>query len=276
MRYLLIVLIFCNVFVSVAKEQQKSADPESQVDIRQLEKIHRNLEEYIAKVNNYRSSIQFMTERRLKNLEDDLVYLQKKWDAYTQQNMDLISDETIDNMSLIGEFSQAIENVKEAITTQRAQITALASLEKLKEVFPEYEKTFADLYDKAEKLSMVKQGAKQLEQVKAETQLKFDELTKLFQSVKQAIPEGDASYTQKLEPIEANYIDISATVNSIQAMKYVPFIERIKNYMISIGVVALLIMLFNMILTKIKAAKAVKESMEKMKQMTQNNDIPTI
>lgn len=276
MRYLLIVLIFCNVFVSVAKEQQKSADPESQVDIRQLEKIHRNLEEYIAKVNNYRSSIQFMTERRLKNLEDDLVYLQKKWDAYTQQNMDLISDETIDNMSLIGEFSQAIESVKEAITTQRAQITALASLEKLKEVFPEYEKTFADLYDKAEKLSMVKQGAKQLEQVKAETQLKFDELTKLFQSVKQAIPEGDASYTQKLEPIEANYIEISATVNSIQAMKYVPFIERIKNYMISIGVIALLIMLFNMILTKIKAAKAVKESMEKMKQMTQNNDIPTI
>jgi len=276
MRYLLIVLIFCNVFVSVAKEQQKSADPENQVDIRQLEKIHRNLEEYIAKVNNYRSSIQFMTERRLKNLEDDLVYLQKKWDAYTQQNMDLISDETIDNMSLIGEFSQAIENVKEAITTQRAQITALASLEKLKEVFPEYEKTFADLYDKAEKLSMVKQGAKQLEQVKAETQLKFDELTKLFQSVKQAIPEGDASYTQKLEPIEANYIEISATVNSIQAMKYVPFIERIKNYMISIGVVALLIMLVNMILTKIKAAKAVKESMEKMKQMTQNNDIPTI
>jgi len=276
MRYLLLVILFCNVFVSIAQDQQNSADSEVQVDIKQLEKIHRNLDDYISKVNNYRSSIQFMTERRLKNLEEELVYLQEKWNAYTQQNMDLISNEAIDNLSLLGEFPTVIEEIKAAITTQRAQIAVLANLEKLKEGFPEYERTFAELYDKAEKLSMVKQGAKQLEQVKAETQLKFDELTQLFQSVKQAIPEGDVSSSQKLEPIEANYIEISATVNSIQAMKFVPFIERIKNYMISIGVIAIVIMLFNMILTKIKAAKAVKESMEKMRQMTQNNDFPTI
>lgn len=277
MRYLLLVLLTFNLFAVEAQEPQPPVSaPEKTVDIRTLEKISNTLRDYVSKVNTLQSSVQYMTERRLKNTEENLVYIQHKWDAYTAKNMELITDERIDNISVVGEFYQSVVALKDAIEKRRVKIAALTTVEKLKDALPVYEENLNEMYEKAKRLSSVKQTEKQLETLKADAQLKYGELTQLYQSAKQSIAEDDISFASQMKSIDETYIRISALVNSIQEMKFVPFVERIKDYMISIGVVAILIMLFNIILTKIKAVKALKENMEKMNQFNQNKDIPTI
>ena len=278
MRYFFVILFLCG-FCLVQAQDPKPETPAGKsepVDIRKLEQIHKSLGGFVLQVKKHLQAIPRMSERRIKNVEEDLTYIQTKWDLYTQKNMELINNEAVDNVSLVGEFNATVDAIKVAIENQRAVLAVSNSMEKVTLALPEYENQLNELYAQAEKLSTVKQAAKQLEKVKAEAQLTFDELTKMYQAAKSAIPEDNLTLNERFAKIEESYIRVSALSNSIQELKYVPFIQRIKDYLLSIGAVAVVLMLFNMILTKIKAAKSLKESLMKMKEATQNNDIPTI
>ena len=60
-------------------------------------------------------------------------------------------------------------------------------------------------------------------------------------------------------------------------MKYMPLLERVKEYLTSLAYVAVILILINMLTAKYKAAKQAKEALEKQaKLIKKENQYPTI
>ena len=73
------------------------------------------------------------------------------------------------------------------------------------------------------------------------------------------------------------YYTIKAKSDKIQEMKYMPLLERVKEYLTSLAYVAVILILINMLTAKYKAAKQTKEALEKQaKLIKKENQYPTI
>jgi hypothetical protein len=81
-----------------------------------------------------------------------------------------------------------------------------------------------------------------------------------------------------MQKLEERYIELKALSDSIQAAEYKPFIERIKDYLLSFAAVAIILMFVNMVQAKIQAYKQLKKSTEDYIKAVRGGDdeIPSI
>jgi hypothetical protein len=197
---------------------------------------------------------------KIKMVEESMKSLDFRWNTFTQaMQMDIVDDEELmDQMTQVQLLKQT---VTDSINSKRQQCQALMEYVRAEDLLFSKDSTYKHLYKMAFQLSLIKKTAPKLEKLKAKEQALFGNLQASYEKAKAAaalIPALSKSM-KVLDDIFANYKVMS---EKIQAMEYKPFIQRIKDYLIGLACVAILILFFNLLLTKLKSAQKARQTLK--------------
>ena len=216
------------------------------------------------------------TANAVKTLRRRLTGLQVRWDAYyALMQMDIAQSELL--LELVAQLQEERQKAAEAIERQQQVVEAIARFGEVERQFPAFEKSYEELEQEAVSFSLIAKTAKQLAQVKGKEQLLFQEVDKQFMAAKEAVELAPALADAGTR-LEARYLVLKEKSEAIQAAAYQSPIERVKDYVMTFAGVAIILMFFSMVQTKIKALKAARENAKQYQEMLQKNnpEIPTI
>ena len=202
-----------------------------------------------------------------------------RWTTFIQaMQMDIADDDEL--MAIMSNVEQLKQGVADTIASKRNQCDALQSFAQAEELLSGQDSIYKSLYNKAFKLSLVKKLTPQLEKLKAREQALFAQLQESYQKAKQAC-EVVPSLSKRMPALDDTFAGIQMVSTKIQGMAYKPFIQRIKDYLIGLACVAVLLLFFNMLSSKIKSLKVARQQAKQYKDMMQRNaggpgDYPTI
>ncbi len=114
--------------------------------------------------------------------------------------------------------------------------------------------------------------------MKAKEQIIFAQVEKNYQQAKEISGEFPILHKQ-ISKLEEEYIHLKSVSEKIQSSEYKPFIQRIKDYLMSLAAVAILFMFVNMIQSKIQMYRQLKKSAQEYKDAVYGNndrEYPTI
>ena len=212
---------------------------------------------------------------RLKKLTFVVNSFTSRWDAYAQAQQVYIAD----NDSLLNKMSeiqQMRQMLADTLAAKQQQYDQLAAFAKAEAVIYSKDKTYRKLYQQAVEYSLSPKLAAKLEKVKAEEQAVFADIETSYGQAKTAA-ETFPGLQLRMQGIGDKYFQLQSVSAKIQEMAYKPFIQRIKDYLFGLAAVAILLLFFNMLNSKIKAMKAMHEQAKKMKQMMNGqHNYPTI
>ena len=207
----------------------------------------------------------------------NLQSLQVRWDAFTATNMPAMAD----NDSLMEMVTRA-ELLKQAITdtiaaqTQRCQ--AIRDYNEAERFILSQDSIYAKLYKQAQTLAMVQKLTPQLEKVKAQEQVRFEQIQAAYDKLQVAI-ETVPQLRKRAAIVNEHYYATKALSAKIQALDYKPLIQRIKDYLLGLACVAVIMIFINMVKTKIDAVRKTREAIKQQQEMLKNNsqtNYPTI
>ena len=216
------------------------------------------------------------TANALAAVRRRLTSLNVRWDAYnTLMQMDIAQSELL--MELVAQFQTTQQQVTEAMDQQQLVLEAIVRFREVERQFPNYEKRYEELEQEAISYSLIAKTADLLAQVKGKEQLLFQEVDQQFMAAKEAVALVPALTTEGTR-LENRYLVLKQKSEAIQAAAYKSLIERIKDYVMTFAAVAIILMFFSMVQSKLKALKAARENAKQYQEMLQknNSEIPTI
>lgn len=219
---------------------------------------------------------QTKTANALAAVRRRLTSLNVRWDAYnTLMQMDIAQSELL--MELVAQFQTSQQQVTEAMDQQQLVLEAIVRFREVERQFPNYEKRYEELEQEAISYSLIAKTADLLAQVKGKEQLLFQEVDQQFMAAKEAVALVPALTTEGTR-LENRYLVLKQKSEAIQAAAYKSLIERIKDYVMTFAAVAIILMFFSMVQSKLKALKAARENAKQYQEMLQknNSEIPTI
>lgn len=219
---------------------------------------------------------QTKTANALAAVRRRLTSLNVRWDAYnTLMQMDIAQSELL--MELVAQFQTSQQQVTEAMDQQQLVMEAIVRFREVERQFPNYEKRYEELEQEAISYSLIAKTADLLAQVKGKEQLLFQEVDQQFMAAKEAVALVPALTTEGTR-LENRYLVLKQKSEAIQAAAYKSLIERIKDYVMTFAAVAIILMFFSMVQSKLKALKAARENAKQYQEMLQknNSEIPTI
>ena len=219
---------------------------------------------------------QTKTANALAAVRRRLTSLNVRWDAYnTLMQMDIAQSELL--MELVAQFQTSQQQVTEAMDQQQLVMEAIVRFREVERQFPNYEKRYEELEQEAISYSLIAKTADLLAQVKGKEQLLFQEVDQQFMAAKEAVALVPALTTEGTR-LENRYLVLKQKSEAIQAAAYKSLIERIKDYVMTFAAVAIILMFFSMVQSKLKALKAARENAKQYQEMLQKNnpEIPTI
>lgn len=234
------------------------------------------VEQYIDDMAALGDGLENARPEQLQAVTGTLNIYDTSWSCFFQENADAITGNPA-MMELVVEYGQVREKTQTAIDSRKDQIEKTSLFVKsektIREVVPEYH----NLESKAYKLSLVKQASAELERLQAEERLNFSNIQSAYQSAKEAA-EINPRLKDRMDVLTASFIEIQNCSEKIQQMKFKPFLERAKDYLMSIAAISIIMMFFIFLGNYIKSVKTARESVQKMKDMLHKNDedIPTI
>ena len=219
---------------------------------------------------------QTKTANALAAVRRRLTSLNVRWDAYnTLMQMDIAQSELL--MEFVAQFQTTQQQVTEAMDQQQLVLEAIVRFREVERQFPNYEKRYEELEQEAISYSLIAKTADLLAQVKGKEQLLFQEVDQQFMAAKEAVALVPALTTEGTR-LENRYLVLKQKSEAIQAAAYKSLIERIKDYVMTFAAVAIILMFFSMVQSKLKALKAARENAKQYQEMLQknNSEIPTI
>jgi len=213
----------------------------------------------------------------IKMLSRNLQSLSVRWDAFTAANLPTMADNDslMDGMAHIQLIKQAITDTI-AVLTLRSQ--AIQDYSAAEEFILGQDSIYARYYKQAMGMSMIQKLTPQLEKLKAQEQVRFEQIQTHYDKLQAAVQTVPELQKHALK-INEHYHTVKALSEKIQAMEYKPIIERIKDYLMGLACVAMILIFINMINSKINAAKKAREAIKQQKEMMLNSsptDYPTI
>ena len=219
---------------------------------------------------------QTKTANALAAVRRRLTSLNVRWDAYnTLMQMDIAQSELL--MEFVAQFQTTQQQVTEAMDQQQLVLEAIVRFREVERQFPNYEKRYEELEQEAISYSLIAKTADLLAQVKGKEQLLFQEVDQQFMAAKEAVALVPTLTTEGAR-LENRYLVLKQKSEVIQAAAYKSPIERIKDYVMTFAAVAIILMFFSMVQSKLKALKAARENAKQYQEMLQKNnpEIPTI
>lgn len=239
--------------------------------------IEQRMTQYAKEMSALMQMTRTASEASLADLERDMNSLDAKWNMYCEaQQVYIAEDERL--MDLSTYYQQIKSKTANAIEEKKTEIDAKKKVDHAEELFRDNEELFESLAKEAEGYSMSDKFATQLEKTKNKGELAFSEIEQAYTEAAEAA-KGIESLEARAKALEDKYINLKTLSEKIQAAEFKPFIERAKEYLLGIAVVALIIMVISMIQSKMVAVKQMKENMKKIKEQyikEGKDDIPSI
>ena len=212
-----------------------------------------------------------------EDINTDYQFFDFRWNAFVQVNQNEIAGD--DGLaSQLAEVRQSMQNVRDTLDFRNTQLQAMADFLEAERIVMGKDSIYKRLYRTAFELSLVKKMAPKLESCKAQEQILFHKMETAYGKAKAATAIVPGLQT-RMTAIDESFTKIKGVSVQIQDMAYKPFIQRIKDYLIGLACVVILLMFANMVHSKIKAAKQMRDSMKQYKDMMNRNnmgDYPTI
>ena len=239
--------------------------------------MNAKMEGFLSELTELSADIpQTKTANALLSVRRRLTSLTVRWDAYNNlMQMDIAQSELL--MELVAQFQTSLQQVTEAIAQQQLVIEAIVRFREVERQFPDFEKRYEELEQEAISYSLIAKTADLLAQVKGKEQLLFQEVDQQFMAAKEAVALVPTLTTEGAR-LESRYLVLKQKSEAIQAAAYKSPIERIKDYVMTFAAVAIILMFFSMVQSKLKALKAARENAKQYQEMLQKNnpEIPTI
>lgn len=214
---------------------------------------------------------------QVRMMNRNLQSLNVRWDAFTAANLPTMAD----NDSLMDLMAHA-ELLKQAITDTIAALTlrcqAIADYSAAEQFILTQDSLYAKFYKQAVALSMIQKFTPQLEKLKAQEQVRFEQIQAHYDKLQTAI-EAVPELRRHATAVNEHYYATKALSDKIQATEYKPLIQRIKDYLMGLACVAVILIFINMVKTKIDAAKKAREAARQQIELLHQNaptNYPTI
>ncbi len=239
--------------------------------------VQSRLQQYCNNMQEISGYIASASSAGLKDLQHTFNSLDVRWNTYCSAQQGYIADNEL-MLALVAQYQQLRQMVSDSLAHVGMRIEAVRVFEDAEKFLSDKKADYDKLMSKCEKLAVTQQTAPQLERVQASEKLLFSEVSNHYQRAKDAISQNP-SLKVKEEELDNLYLDLSSSSEKIQEIKYKPFIQRIKDYLLGFAAVAILLMFFSMLQNKIAAAKQMRESLKKVKEQYIKDgldDIPSI
>ena len=215
--------------------------------------------------------------QKLQLVSDRLMSIEYRWNTFTQSEQAVIAnDEHL--MELMAQTELLKQSLSDTIESQKKKCEAINDFVKAERLILSQDSIYKVLYNRAMKLSLVQKLTPQLEKLKAEEQVHFERIQNSFDKSKAAV-DLVPQLENRATSLNEQFFKIKALSEKIQAMKYIPFVQRVKDYLLGIACVSVILMFFTMIISKLKAAKKARAMLKKQKELfnrTNGSDYPTI
>lgn len=227
---------------------------------------------------------QRLSKSYLKRLSDDIKSNERKlrsidirWNIFYQaEQANIAADEEL--MTMVDDLNIIKSAVEDSIVSRQNILGAINDFNAAEKFLSEQDTIYKVIGRKAMELSMTSKTAPQLENLKVKEQIIFADIQSRYDKAKQGAQLFKVSQ-QDLDILDNRYANLKNKSMKIQEMAYQPFIQRIKDYLLGVAAVAIIIMFFNMVISKIRAAKKMRDNMKKFREtinQNQDNDIPSI
>ncbi|MBP5398333.1 MAG: hypothetical protein J6Y32_06910 [Bacteroidales bacterium] len=248
----------------------------------EIESVADRFDEYDAELKNLTKKIGRANDlAALDDFDKSLADLNTRWDLYYQSSAALIGG----NKTLLDACTQLMavkDDLGQKAADKRLALQSQADFEEAGRFMAGKDSLYRRLLKSAKRYSQIQMTAAQLKKVQGKEQLLTAQLDQRY-SAAQAASENIKWKTPKekeeaLSELEEKYLNLKNYSAQIQECQYKPFIERIRDWLMSFAAVAVILMFANMVQGKIQAAKQMKENMKKMQEQLHKNDdeIPSI
>lgn len=231
---------------------------------------------YADNLNMLSGEIALASESRLKELDARLKQMSAKFEFYCQSKQDYIAaDDSL--MELMARYNERHQQAADSVNIQIRRLELARAFDSAEHYLATQDTVYPQLQRRSLLLSQTAKTAPLLEKLKEQEAVRFAEVDKQIQLARESITLNPSLKT-RLNRLEEVYISIQKQSAQIQAAEFKPIVQRIKEHLMEIAAVGIILMFFNMVVTKIQAAKKMRESAKKMQEMLKktNSDYPQI
>lgn len=231
---------------------------------------------YADNLNMLSGEIALASESRLKELDARLKQMSAKFEFYCQSKQDYIAaDDSL--MELMARYNERHQQTADSVNIQIRRLELARAFDSAEHYLATQDTVYPQLQRRSLLLSQTAKTAPLLEKLKEQEAVRFAEVDKQIQLARESITLNPSLKT-RLNRLEEVYISIQKQSAQIQAAEFKPIVQRIKEHLMEIAAVGIILMFFNMVVTKIQAAKKMRESAKKMQEMLKktNSDYPQI
>lgn len=216
-------------------------------------------------------------EWRINQVEAKFQAFNSRWNTYfVAQQYEIAARE--DLMDRVAELDVLKQAVADSLAARKQVCAALRDFFESESFIMCQDSAYRRMYSRASKLSLIGKTAPLLEKLKASEQLQFAKIEEHYGKVKAAV-ELVPALASRAAAVDEQYITLKAMSEKIKAMAYKPFIQRIKDYLLGFAAVAILLLFFNLAVTRLVAVKKAYKSMQQYKKLmkiNENENYPTI
>lgn len=206
-----------------------------------------------------------------------LSLLQTRWTTYYQAKQSIIADND-SLLNLVTEYQMKQQGLSDSLDIYKTEAENVLQFNKDVAFIKSQQEEYAKMVSQAEELALIEKTAPLLEKLKSKEQVLIAEIDQRYQAAN-GIAQNNPSLKKSMEELTEIYLDIKSNSEKIQAAEFKPFFQRIKDYLLGFAAVAIILMFFNVVQSKLGAIKKLREQQKKMKELfPQNNDpnTPTI
>jgi hypothetical protein len=206
-----------------------------------------------------------MLMQRMDSFNQRFKNLEVMWTTYTQaQQMDIANDEEL--MTMVANIETLKQTVKDTLDSRTNMVKAISDFAAADQYIFSQVPVYKKLYKRAYQLSLIQKLAPQLEKAKAREQLVFGKLQTSHDAA-MAAAELVPILKPRMSVIDEQFVVMKSVSEKVQALEYKPLIQRVKDYLIGLAAVAIILLFFNMVVSKYKTYKQKLASMKKMNEM---------
>lgn len=235
------------------------------------------------KIQEFLENIEKLNTSDVNSLQDiemakkKLSQLQTRWTTYYQAKQAIIADND-SLLNLVTEYQQKQQGLSDSLDMYKAEAEKVVQFNKDAAFIKNKEKEYDTMASTAEKLALVEKSAPLLDKLKNREQVIIAEIDQRYQAASETA-QNNPTLKKSMEELTNVYLEIKSNSEKIQTAEFKPFFQRIKDYLLGFAAVAIILMFFNVVQSKIGAVKKLREQQKKMKELfPQNNDpnTPTI
>lgn len=240
------------------------------------EEVHYRLDSYIGTLRGWMKEIGLSSAKRLETMSRQLFGLQTAGDLYCKAQQELIAaDDSL--LQLAVEFNQLLQAVADSIGQQQQRLTSLADFDRAERFILAQDSAYQRLKRNALLLSASPLTAASLDELKTREQLLASDIDSHFLLAQKAALVSP-SLKPRMQRMTQRRMAQQKLSQEIQAAAYKPWTERLREQALNIAAVGIVLLLLNVVLTRLQSLKKARQSARKMKELINktNNDYPQI